>query len=91
MVIARKQTLVQLSDDLVRVLDERAAREGKSRSALIREAIDAHLHDEIEAEQVRRYVEAYRRMPQTEEELEWGRRRARDTLARLDAEEDEPW
>lgn len=65
--IARKQTLVQLSEELVALLDQRAAREGKSRSAVIREAINAHISDEIE----RQYVEAYRRMPQTDEEVGW--------------------
>lgn len=65
----RTQTLVQLSDELLRRLDERAAREGRSRSALIRDAIEAYLHDEKEAEISRRIVEGYERIPQTEEEL----------------------
>jgi metal-responsive CopG/Arc/MetJ family transcriptional regulator len=91
MVIARRQTLVQLSDELIHALDARAARDRKSRSAVIREAVEGHLHDEIEAEKVRQYVEAYRRMPQTEEEVAWTRGMARLTLARLDAEKDEDW
>jgi len=65
--IARKQTLVQLTEDLILRLDRRAEREGKSRSAVIREAVEALLEDEDE----RRYVEAYRRQPQTEEEVGW--------------------
>jgi metal-responsive CopG/Arc/MetJ family transcriptional regulator len=89
MIIARKQTLVQLTDELVEALDRRAAEEKKSRSAVIREAVEQHLHDEVEAEKVRRYVEAYERTPQTDDELEWGRRSADRVLRRLDAEE--PW
>ncbi len=40
MVVARTQTLVQLNDELLGLLDERAARERRSRSALIREALE---------------------------------------------------
>lgn len=89
MVIARKQTLVQLSDELIEILDRRASSEGKSRSAVIRDAVEAHLHDETEAEKVRQFVEAYRRMPQTEEEIEWGETASRELHRRLD--EEEPW
>lgn len=91
MVIARKQTLVQLSDELVYVLDREAARSGKSRSALIREAVEAHLHDEIEAEISRQIVDGYTRMPQTDEEVSLANWAAREAARRLDAEEDEPW
>lgn len=90
MVIARKQTLVQLSDELIAALDARAAREGKSRSALIREAVKGHLHDEVEAEIDRQIIEGYTRMPQTQEEVEWAARMAAETLQRLD-EEDGGW
>lgn len=89
MVIARKQTLVQLSDELVELLDRRALSEEKSRSAVIREAIEEHLHDEVEAEKVRQYVEAYRRMPQTDEELEWADAAASEMMRYLEEEEGE--
>lgn len=92
MVIVRKQTLVQLSDELVELLDREALRRGASRSALIREAVEHHLHDQREAEIDREIVEAYTRMPQTEEELEWADIGLRELLARLDAQEgDEGW
>jgi len=91
MVVARKQTLVQLSDDLVRQLDERALRDGRSRSALIREAIEGYLRDDIETGIDRQIVEAYTRMPQTEEELEWADWAADETLRSLEQEEEEPW
>jgi metal-responsive CopG/Arc/MetJ family transcriptional regulator len=62
MVMARAQTLVQLSDELLGHLDERAARERRSRSALIREALEAYLRDELKAEVDRRIVDGYRRL-----------------------------
>lgn len=83
--VERTQTLVQLTQTLLRRLDERAAREGRSRSALIRDAIEDYLHDEEEAEISRQIVEAYEHMPQTEEELRWAERQAREMIR------EEPW
>lgn len=80
--MARTQTLVQLTDELVALLDERAARERRSRSTLIREAIEQYLHDEREAEIDRQIAEAYRRIPQ--EEFDYT-----ESAQRLIAEE--PW
>ncbi len=40
MVMARRQTLIQLDDARIAALDERAAASGRSRSDLIREAVD---------------------------------------------------
>jgi predicted transcriptional regulator len=89
MVIARKQTLVQLSDEILTVLDREATRRRMSRSALIREAIDAHFHDAIEAEIDRRIVEAYTRYPPTEEEFDWSAEWAEWQARR--AIRQEPW
>jgi predicted transcriptional regulator len=58
-----RQTMVQLTDDLVRLLDEEASRRGTSRSALIREAVLAHLSASEAALQSRQIVEGYRRIP----------------------------
>lgn len=88
--MARVQTLVQLSDHLVRRLDERALRDGRSRSALIREAIESYLRDEIQSGIDRQIVDAYTRVPQTDEELELADWAAEETLRSLDGEE-EPW
>jgi metal-responsive CopG/Arc/MetJ family transcriptional regulator len=87
MLIARRQTLVQLSDEMVELLDQRAAADGKSRSSLIRDAVEKYLQDEIEAEKVRQYVEAYRRMPQTEEEMAGADAAADEMMRYLEAEE----
>jgi predicted transcriptional regulator len=59
----RRETLVQLSDELIERLDREAFALGVSRSTLIREAIEEHLaastHDEID----RQIVEAYTKEP----------------------------
>lgn len=64
MVVARRQVLVQLSDELVSLLDRMARRRRVSRSELIREAIEQHTAVDREAEADRRYVESYTRFPQ---------------------------
>jgi metal-responsive CopG/Arc/MetJ family transcriptional regulator len=83
--VARTQTLVQLTVDLLRRLDERAAREGRSRSALIRDAIDAYLYDEEKERIDREIIEGYERIPTTDEELAWAEREAREMVR------EEPW
>jgi metal-responsive CopG/Arc/MetJ family transcriptional regulator len=83
--MARTQTLVQLTEELLRRLDERVAREGRSRSALIRDAIEEYLHDEEEAEISRQIVEGYERIPVTEEETAGLEREAREMIR------EEPW
>ena len=43
MVVARRQTLVQLTDDLVVLLDAIAAKQGTTRSALIRSVLENYV------------------------------------------------
>src|SRR2546426_12052659 len=62
--MARTQTMVQLSEELLSRLDLQAASRGKSRSALIREAIEAYLAADTEREIDARIIEGYQRMPQ---------------------------
>lgn len=83
--VTRTQTLVQLNEALLRRLDERAAKEGRSRSALIREAIEAYMKDEARDEITRQIIEGYERIPTTEEELAWAEASAREMV------EEEPW
>lgn len=83
--VTRIQTLVQLTSDLLRRLDERAAREGRSRSALIRDAIEAYLYDEERDRITREIVEGYERIPPTEEEMEIAEREGREAIR------EEPW
>ncbi|HSS32453.1 MAG TPA: ribbon-helix-helix protein, CopG family [Solirubrobacterales bacterium] len=83
--MTRKQTLVQLSQELLDRLDERAARDGRSRSALIRGAIEAYLLDEERDRISREIVAGYERIPTTEEELKEAEREAREMIR------EEPW
>jgi predicted DNA-binding protein len=98
--MARTQTMVQLTDRLVRMLDKMAARKGISRSALIRDAIEQFLEKDEEALVGRRIIAGYERIPPAAPD-EWGGlsevtdSAADDLLHRLDAEEraagHEPW
>jgi metal-responsive CopG/Arc/MetJ family transcriptional regulator len=85
MPMTRTQTLVQLTRDLLRQLDEKAAREGRSRSALIRDAIEAYLHDETKARIDREIIEGYERIPETDEEMAWAESETREMIR------EEPW
>jgi hypothetical protein len=83
MVMARKEVLVQLDDELVRRLDALAARLGTSRSELVRRGALAVLEAEELAVADRRLVEAYRAQPQDPAIVE--------AAARLAAETAPPW
>ena len=69
---ARTQTLVQLTDELVAVLDRRAAADGVSRSKLIRDLLEEALVEEREAELSERITAGYSRAPQSDGSDEWG-------------------
>ena len=81
----RTQTLVQLNRDLLRRLDERAAREGRSRSSLIRDAIEVYLYDEEQTRIDREIREGYERVPETDEEVASAER------AGIEGIREEPW
>jgi metal-responsive CopG/Arc/MetJ family transcriptional regulator len=77
--------MVQLNDALLEVLDQRAVETGRSRSDLIREAIEQYYKEDIEAAIDRAMVEGYTRVPDDDEF---------DGLAELNAETligEEPW
>ena len=81
---------IELDQELLDRLDQRAAREDRSRSALIGDAIESHLPDETlregERERISREIaEGYERVPETEEELSAARTRTRLMI------EEEPW
>jgi metal-responsive CopG/Arc/MetJ family transcriptional regulator len=80
--VARTQTLVQFSDDLLERLDHYRAREGRSRSDVVREAVERYLAADREAEIDRRIVAGYTRRPPTDV---WGDEAARQMIAA------EPW
>lgn len=92
--------MVQLTDELLGLLDDEAARRGLSRSALIREALNRYLATTRESAVARSIVEGYTRIPPATPD-EWGDLEAQadrstaELLQRLDAEErasgHEPW
>jgi predicted DNA-binding protein len=83
MVVGRTQTLVQLSDGLLAALDQYSAATGRSRSELIRLAIERYLDEVLAQETDRRVVEGYERIPQ--EPDPWAEAVAKESIAA------EPW
>ena len=83
MAVARTQVIVQFTDELLAALDQHVVQVGRSRSDVIREAVEAYLGSLAEAEADRRLVESYTERPQ--EDLDPGDRQARRLI------EEEPW
>lgn len=65
--MARTPALVQLNDDLIARLDARAAAARRSRSDLIREAIERYLTDDPSAMIDAAIVDSYTRIPPDED------------------------
>jgi predicted transcriptional regulator len=80
----RQPTLVQLTDDLLARLDERAARTGASRSELVRQAIEEHLARTDSGAIDAAIVEGYERVPPLEVDP-WA------TAAAIESIRAEPW
>lgn len=71
--VTRTQTMVQLNDELLALLDQRAAADGASRSHVIREAVVAYLDADRTASIDQQIVDGYRRMPQSDFDQDaWG-------------------
>ena len=77
--------MVQLNDTLLEVLDRRAAETGRSRSDLIREAIEQYYKQDVEAAIDRAIVEGYTRVPDDDEFDGLAEATARELLS------EEPW
>jgi Arc/MetJ-type ribon-helix-helix transcriptional regulator len=84
MTMARRQTLIQLDDARLAALDERAAASGRSRSELVREAIDLLLRIGDAAAIDAAIVDGYERTPPSKQDP-WALAGA---LAAIEAE---PW
>jgi len=82
MAVGRTQTLVQFSDELIERLDRYRARAGRSRSEVIRAAVERYLDADRESEIDRELVEAYTRQPPADV---WGEEAAKRLIA------EEPW
>jgi Arc/MetJ-type ribon-helix-helix transcriptional regulator len=79
MVMARREVLVQLDDDLVERLDALASALGTSRSELIRRGAQAVLDAEQLASADRELQDAYRRLPADPALLQSAQRLAAET------------
>jgi metal-responsive CopG/Arc/MetJ family transcriptional regulator len=79
MVVARREVLVQLDDDMVRALDELAQHLGTSRSELLRRGAQAVIAAEEMAAADRELVAAYRRLPADPAIVQSARRLAAET------------
>jgi hypothetical protein len=91
MVMPRRETLVQLTDELVEELDKAAARQGVKRSQLIRSVLESFvLGEDIKAKD-RRLIEGYTRIPPGGTDA-WGDTDAwGEALVRLAGDDQEPW
>jgi predicted transcriptional regulator len=84
MLMARRQTLVQLNDELLALLDERVSRTGRSRSEIIRGAVERELAADLEAAIDSAIVSGYERIPPSELDP-WAEASAKRSVAT------EPW
>jgi metal-responsive CopG/Arc/MetJ family transcriptional regulator len=82
--MARQQISVRLTDDLLALVDEHAARTGKTRSELIRSALEEYLKRDREAAIDAAIVEGYGRIP-AERHDPWAHAAASRSIAA------EPW
>ena len=84
MVVARRQTIVQLDDARIAALDQRAAATGRSRSDLIREAVDLLLATGDEAAIDAAILAGYARHPAPEPDA-W------TVQSAIESVKEEPW
>ena len=82
--MARRQTLVQLNDELLALLDERASRTGRSRSEIIRSAVERELATDRDSALDGEIVAGYTRIPPAELDS-WAQASAKRSVAA------EPW
>jgi predicted DNA-binding protein len=68
----RKETLVQLTTELIERLDSRADAIGVSRSRLIRDLLESALAEQAEEELSAQMIAGYRRVPQSDGRDAWG-------------------
>ena len=75
-----------LPDDLFREIERARKKQGKTRSALVQEALRLWLRHQSDAILVREWEEGYRRMPETAAEVT-----AAETTARFAFGEEDDW
>jgi metal-responsive CopG/Arc/MetJ family transcriptional regulator len=83
--MTRKPVLVQLSDELIEKLDRLGETQARSRSALVRDAVERYVAEESEDLLDRRMAEAYRAVPDDADFAAWADHAQRELV------EEEPW
>ena len=83
--MSRKPVLVQFNDELIAELDQLSQQQGRSRSAVVRDAVERYVVKESDAAKDRRTIEGYTRIPDDGEFMT----AAEENLQRMVGEE--PW
>jgi len=76
---------ISLPEDLLRVVEEERKARGETRSQFFRRAVEVLRQKERQRDAVAQYIEGYRRLPESPEEVEAAYRAAVAVLA------EEPW
>jgi metal-responsive CopG/Arc/MetJ family transcriptional regulator len=77
---------ISLPDDLLEDLERERKASGKSRSELVRQALEAMLS--AERKRIKQYIEGYKRYPETEEEIDWVKATSKTAFAASSWEDD---
>ena len=81
----KKPVLLQFDEQLLDRLDRLTSSQGRSRSAVVREAVERYVVTQTKEERDRQMVEAYTRFPDDDEFKEWAEDSTREMI------EEEPW
>lgn len=83
--MTRKPVLLQFTEELLDELDRLSEAQGRSRSAVVREAVRRYVTDQSTALKDEQMREAYRRIPDNDEFADWAEASLRQMI------EEEPW
>ena len=64
------EVVVRIPDDLYRAVERARRRDGKTRSAIVQDALRAWLDDDVRGVLIRQYEAGYRRKPEGRREIE---------------------
>ena len=73
---------ISLTEDMLRAVEQERKESGESRSELFRRAVEILLRRRQEREMRERYIQAYKQIPETEQEIEAARHAASAILSR---------
>jgi len=76
---------ISLPEEILEAVEREREESGETRSGIFRRAVELLLRQRKEREMSGRYINAYRQIPETQEEIEAARRSASAILA------EEPW